>query len=318
MPVLFSPPRIFAGEKAKVETTTGFTVSVAEPVPPFAEAVRLATVVVPTGTVVAVNVAVVAPPATVTVAGTVTDPESLARATTKPPVGAALPIVSVPVELEPPNSAVGDITKPVTFGAVSVTDPDTESAFAVPVMLTVRFAATATVVAVNVADVAPLAIVTEAGTVNDGLLLESETTKPPVGAAESRVIVPVELTPPTTVVGDITRVFTLGAVTARVAVCVAPFPTPVIVAVVSAATATVVAVNVALDAPAGMVKLDGTVTADELLLRETTVPPAGAGPLIVAVPVDDAPPATVAGFITRAVNFGAVMVSVSLIVTPFN
>ncbi len=43
----------------------------------------------------------------------------------------------------------------------------------------------------NVADVAPCATVTLAGTVASGLLLDSATTKPPTGAAPFNVIVPV-------------------------------------------------------------------------------------------------------------------------------
>jgi hypothetical protein len=61
-------------------------------------------------------------------------------------------------------------------------------------------------------------------------------------------------------------------------------------------TGAVVAVNVRLDDPAGTVTLAGTVAADGLLLdRPTTVPPDGAGPVNVTVPVDDVPPLTVAG-----------------------
>ena len=64
------------------------------------------------------------------------------------------------------------------------------------------FAATPSVVIVKVAEVRPASTVTLAGTVAAAvLLLESVTTAPPVGAALPRVTVPVELFPPTTVVG---------------------------------------------------------------------------------------------------------------------
>jgi hypothetical protein len=80
--------------------------------------------------------------------------------------------------------------------------------------------ATALVVTVNVAVVAPAATVTDAGTwATAGLLDVNATTAPPVGAGLSKVTVPVEETPPSTDVG-----FTLtalsaatGAVTVRVA-----------------------------------------------------------------------------------------------------
>ena len=65
---------------------------------------------------------------------------------------------------------------------------------------------TATVVAVKVAVVLPAATVTVAGTLAEALPLVSETTAPPVGAGLFSVTVPVELLPPTTLVG-----FTLTA-----------------------------------------------------------------------------------------------------------
>jgi hypothetical protein len=58
------------------------------------------------------------------------------------------------------------------------------------------------VVIVKVALVLPLATVTVAGTAaTDLLLLDNETTAPPLGAGPLRVTVPVELLPPLTVVG---------------------------------------------------------------------------------------------------------------------
>ena len=69
------------------------------------------------------------------------------------------------------------------------------------------------------------------------------------------------------------------------------------VIIVDAATALVLTVNVALVAPAGTVTLDGTLAAAVLLLESVTcAPAAGAGPLSVAVPVEEFPPATLVGF----------------------
>ena len=67
--------------------------------------------------------------------------------------------------------------------------------------------------------------------------------------------------------------------------------------VVDAATALVLTVNVALVAPAGTVTVEGTLAAAVLLLESVTcAPAAGAGPLSVAVPVEEFPPVTLAGF----------------------
>ena len=62
-------------------------------------------------------------------------------------------------------------------------------------------AETVVVATLNVAVVCPAATVTLAGTCADALLLERFTTAPPDGAAPVSVSVPVELLPPTTVVG---------------------------------------------------------------------------------------------------------------------
>jgi hypothetical protein len=74
-----------------------------------------------TPVVVAVNVAVVLPAATVTFAGMVTSVVSeLVRVTTSPPVPAGPLKVTVPVELMPPSTVAGAITTLVTVGRVTV------------------------------------------------------------------------------------------------------------------------------------------------------------------------------------------------------
>ena len=67
--------------------------------------------------------------------------------------------------------------------------------------MTVVDAATALVLTVNVALVAPAATATLEGTRAAPLLLESATVAPPAGAAPFNVTVPVEELPPVTLVG---------------------------------------------------------------------------------------------------------------------
>ena len=78
---------------------------------------------------------------------------------------------------------------------------------------------------------------------------------------------------------------------------------------VDAATALVLTVNVAVVAPAATVTLDGTLATVVLLVESATwVPPAGAGPLNVTVPVEELPPVTLVGFSEseeRATDSGA-------------
>src|SRR5439155_17641019 len=77
-----------------------------------------------------------------------------------------------------------------------------EFPFSAALMFTLVFAATVLVVTVNVALLAPAAIVTEAGTVAAALLLESATIAPPARAGVSSRTVPVDEPPPATVVGE--------------------------------------------------------------------------------------------------------------------
>jgi hypothetical protein len=95
----------------------------------------------------------------------------------------------------------------------------------------------------------------------------------------------------------------------------------VIVTAVVEATEFVVAVKVAVVAPAATVTDAGTWAAAVLLeVKLTTAPPVGAGLSRVTVPVDDVPPATDAGFTLTPLNAaappGASTVMVAVRVTP--
>src|SRR6266851_8662992 len=126
--------------------------------------------------------------------------------------------------------------------------------------------ATALVVTVKVALVAPAGTVTPlAGTLADGSLLERETTPPPLGAGPLSVTVPVEGFPPATFAGLKVSEDRTGrgcGVTVSVAVCVPPPYDAEMVTEVEVTTGLVVTVNVALVAPAGTVTpLAGTLAA---------------------------------------------------------
>ena len=164
-----------------------------------------------TAVVAIVNVALVAPAGTVTLAGNVaTLVLLLVIDTVAPPLGAALFNVAVPVEPLPPTTLVGltAIAEMVTVGGgggdagVTVSDADAVAPPKLPVIVTGVEAPTAFVAIVKLALVAPAGTVTLAGTVAAPvLLLESDTAAPPLGAALFNVAVPVELLPPTTRAG---------------------------------------------------------------------------------------------------------------------
>jgi hypothetical protein len=90
------------------------------------------------------------------------------------------------------------------------------------------------------------------------------------------------------------------------------------VTAVSEATGPVVAAKVAVVAPAGTVTVAGTCAAPVLPeVRLTTAPPVGAGLSRVTVPVEDAPPSTVAGLTLTPLRAatGAVTVKVAVRLT---
>jgi hypothetical protein len=196
--------------------------------------------------VVTLNVAVVDPAATVTLAGTVADALLDSSVTTRPPAGAADVNVTVPVLAVPPVTDVGFKVTVLSTGAVIPRDADWLTPPSVVVIVLDVFAATAVVVTLNVAVVAPATIVTLAGTVADALLDASVTTMPPAGAADDNVTVPVLAVPPVTDVGFKATVLSTGAVIPRDADWLTPPSVAVIVLAVFAATAVVVTEKVAV------------------------------------------------------------------------
>src|SRR5271166_612666 len=98
-------------------------VSAAVCVPPLNVAEMVAVVVLATVVVVTLKVAVVAPAGTVTLAGTVAEALLLDKPTESPPVGAALPKVTVPVDEVPPVTEVGFSVTDETTGGFTVNVP---------------------------------------------------------------------------------------------------------------------------------------------------------------------------------------------------
>ena len=79
----------------------------------------------------------------------------------------------------------------------------------------------------------------------------------------------------------------------------------------------VLTMNVAELLPGGTVTLAGTLATEGLLLDSTTtVPPAGAGPLRVTVPVEELPAFTVEGESVNADGTGGLRVTVVVLVMP--
>lgn len=130
------------------------------------------------------------------------------------------------------------------------------------------------------------------------------------------VNVPVEVEPPTTVLGF--KLSEVKEATETVSVVVLVFPyTPVRVTEVDEATPLVVIVKLVLVVPAAMVTLAGTWAAAVLLLWIVTLaPPVGAARFKVTVPVELLPPTTAVGLLDIEDSVTALTVSVAVFVTP--
>jgi len=177
----------------------GVTVSGADFVAPPNVPAIVTTVDALTAVVVTLNVALFAPAATVTVAGTLTIIVLLLESVTlAPPAGAAAVSVAVPCAAFPPTTLVGLSVMLDNDGAAGggggggggggAADAVTVSDVLAlkrnrPEMVTAVLAVTVAVVIPNVAVVAPAGTVIPAGTVAALLELNNCTTAPPDGAA---------------------------------------------------------------------------------------------------------------------------------------
>lgn len=248
--------------------------------------------------VVTANVAVNAPLAIFTEAGTVAAVAfELTSVTTAPAAGAGPLRVTVPLttSVDPPITDCGEtLTEATAVGptfntAVWLDDPNVADIVACDADLTTD------VVTLNVPVVLPAGITSLAGTVAIAELDDSVTDAPPVGAGPSRVTVPVDVRPPATLVGLSARPPSANGSTVRVVVTVVEPWFAEIVTVAALATEVVVTANVAVVAPAATVTLEGTDAAPLLEDRLTATPPAGAGIFRVTVPIAELPPSTVVG-----------------------
>jgi hypothetical protein len=180
-------------------------------------------------------------------------------------------------------------------------------------------ALTAYVVTVNVAVVFPARTLTLGGTLaTGGFALDNPTVMPPAGAGWVRVTVPVDALLPMTLDGlsATLAMLPVGLMVSDTDV-LEPAYEAVIETVAEVATAYVVIVNGAVEAPALTNTVAGTVATAVLLLLSATVrPPAGAGPLSVTVAAEVAPPLSVDGLADKADGVGGLTVSVAVALFP--
>jgi hypothetical protein len=166
------------------------------------------------------------------------------------------------------------------------------------VMLALILLLTLVVVMLNVAELAPAGTVTFAGTLAlIGLLLARVTTKL-LEVALSRVTVPTELDPPTTIEGFKVKEASAGgagAVTVSVVDLFTPAYVAVMLPIVVELTTEVFTTKFTDDVSAGTVTELGTDAAGLALAKVTVAPFAGAEPVRLTVPVADWPPVTLEG-----------------------
>ncbi len=285
------------------------------------EAVRLVAIT----PAIAMKVADVAPGATVTEAGTVSNPLLLFKETVLPPAGATLVMVTVQVVITAEASPEGlqaseEIADWATRFRVAIWETPL---LIVAITEAVRLPEITPAVALKVADVAPAATVTKVGMVSNALLLDKNTGLPPAGAAAVSVTVQVLIAPEARPVGlQASEDNATVATRFTLAVWKTPFMEAVTEAVRLLASTPAVALKVADVAPAATVTEAGVVSEALLLDKDTeTTPPAIALRILVKVTIQVliAPEARLEGLqVSDERITGATRFSVALIEAPFS
>lgn len=247
--------------------------------------------------------------------------------TVAPPAGANSFRTTVPVE-DWPGAMVGGLKKisaTVGGGGVTISVTVCMPVPSVAVIVTLCTPVTGSVVTTNVAVVLPATTVTVGAicTADKSELISETLMGFPPGAAAESVTVPVVFCPPTSVfcpatrmlAGSVTLTSVGGATTVKVAVGFEVLRVAVIVAITGAAAAVAEhvielplhTVNVWLTEPGdtSTLVLVWNPTEGSLLVSATSVPPGGAGPDKVTVPVEFEPSTTVVGFRIKALMVSA-------------
>lgn len=229
-----SPVERLAGPQLKaVRTVAATSESEAVCEPPLKLAVITTVPSVAMAPAVAVKVAEVAPAATVTVGGTVSAAALLDSETTAPPAPAALLRLTLQVAVPDEDRLVGAQPSAAgTVGASSETDVCCEPPPKVAVTTAVWSLVIVPAVAVKPALLDPAVTVTEPGTLNPAVLLDSKTDALPGPAALDRVTVQLAVSPDERVDGaHVSELNAAGAESReKEAVCEVPFRLAVITA----------------------------------------------------------------------------------------
>jgi hypothetical protein len=141
------------------------------------------------------------------------------------------------------------------------------------------------------------------------------TLAPTEGAGPFNVTVPIDGEPPTADDGRTVTLNRVAGLIVRGALSVTAFNVPEIVTAVTFATPVVAMVNEAVVEPAGITIEEGKEALPLVEFKLTISPPAGAGPLRVTFPVEEAPPRTVFGATVKPTRSAESMVKGDVIET---